>query len=399
MGELICGRNPDCDVVIADPSVSGRHARLRADGGPVTIEDLGSANGVWVGGQRVERAEVRPGDDVLLGGAPLPWSDPKIAAMLRTASRAAGRRGDTVQATVMGRAYLCGRCGARGFLPRFVKRAEIQCGSCGAILELGATQTRGRAARIASAVLITSVALAVALFVSLGREHIASAVRAAGKDTGVIEIPVLGPYEPPSGSEQETAIRDSGVRDRIVAAIDPSDPTTRNLAAQVASRDEGPFHVGQVAAIWSHAREHWSYVNDPRGNEYFARASESIDNQFVGDCDDFAVLLVSMVEAVGGDARVVMSDGERGGHAYAEACVPGEPQAVVNDLRAHYRRERSRLRVREVHYRSDATCAVWLNLDWSAQVPGGPYGREDWAVAIHPDGKTETLAASAPAPE
>jgi hypothetical protein len=87
-----------------------------------------------------------------------------------------------------------------------------------------------------------------------------------------------------------------------------------------------------------------------------------------------------------------MSDGERGGHAYAEVCIQGEPERVVTDLRAHYRRERQRTRIPEVHFRSDPTCPVWLNLDWNAQTPGGPYGAERWAVAIHPDGKTETLA-------
>ena len=310
-----------------------------------------------------------------------------------------------MQATITGRAYVCGRCGARGFLPRFVKRAEIQCGSCGAILELGGAQPaakRSVASRIASTVLVLATIAAVTVLVVFGREHIASAVREVGKDTGV--MPVLIPeglYEPPTGSREEAAIRDSGVRDRIVASIDPSAPTTRTYAAQVASRDQGAFHVGQVAAIWTEVRGHWSYVNDPRGNEYFAHASETIDNRteerLVGDCDDFAVLLVSMIEAVGGDARVVMSDGALGGHAYAEACVPGEPDAIVRDLQAHYRRARSRQRVTQVHYRTDATCAVWLNLDWSAQVPGGPYGREDWAVAIHPDGKTETLAPAAAA--
>ena len=37
---------------------------------------------------------------------------------------------------------------------------------------------------------------------------------------------------------------------------------------------------------------------------------------------------------------------------------------------------------------------MWLNLDWNARVPGGPYGHEYWAVAIYPDGRTETLAPS-----
>lgn len=391
---IVIGRSPDCDLVIAEPSVSGRHARLYWRGAQLVIEDLGSANGVWVSGQRVRASEIKPGDDVLIGNAALPWSDPRLAPLLRR-----GARGDTAVATVMGRAYLCGRCGTRGFLPRFVKRAEIQCGSCGAVLELGGPQKPSVLSRIANAFVGLAIVGLIVTLVFFGREHIAGAVREVGKETGIAAVTTaVEDYEVPSGSSQETAIRRSDVRDLVVAAIDPSSPTTRNLAAQVAARDQGTFHIGQVASIWKHVREEWSYVNDPRGNEYFALASETITNDFVGDCDDFAILLVSMIEAVGGDARLVMSDGERGGHAYAEVCIPGEAQAVVTGLNAHYRRVRSRTRVRTVHFRSDETCAVWLNLDWSAVVPGGPYGTEDWAVAIHPDGKTETLApAVAPA--
>jgi hypothetical protein len=230
----------------------------------------------------------------------------------------------------------------------------------------------------------------------LTRDRVAGAVAALAKPEDF--VPLL-PLEPATGSDQERVIRASGTRDRVVASIDASSPITRNLAARVAAGDQGPFHVGQVASVFSHARNEWSYVNDPRGNEYFARASESIENDFVGDCDDFAILLVSMIEAIGGTARVVVSDGERGGHAYAEACIAGDAQRVLTDLRAHYRRVRSRARIiRRVHYRSDARCPVWLNLDWSAEIPGGPYAREDWAVAIHPDGTTETLAPYAPPP-
>jgi hypothetical protein len=382
---VVVGRAPDCDVLMHDPSISSRHARLRWEGSLVVVEDLGSANGVFVAGRRVTSARVRPGDDVLLGGTSLPWSDPKLAGFLRS-----GAKGDTVHATMMGRAYICGRCGARGFLPRGIKRVEILCSSCHTMLEIGAPPpTLARRLGTAAAVFVGVLVLAGATIV--GRERIATVLRELGKDSGIVSIPLAG-WEPPSGSPEESAIRGSGVRDRVVGAIDPTSAITRTLAARIAAEDEGPFHVGQVAAIWRHAREHWSYVNEPRGDEYFARASETITNGYVGDCDDFAILLVSMTEAIGGDARVVMSDGERGGHAYAEVCIQGEPERVVTDLRAHYRRERQRTRIPEVHFRSDPTCPVWLNLDWNAQTPGGPYGAERWAVAIHPDGKTETLA-------
>ena len=56
--ELLIGRDPACDVVIDDPGLSRRHAVLRP-GPPLTIQDLGSTNGV------------RIGEQVVRGGAPI----------------------------------------------------------------------------------------------------------------------------------------------------------------------------------------------------------------------------------------------------------------------------------------------------------------------------------------
>lgn len=52
--ELLIGRDPVCDVVVADPTASRRHARLRALGASFVIEDLGSRGGTWVNGVEVD---------------------------------------------------------------------------------------------------------------------------------------------------------------------------------------------------------------------------------------------------------------------------------------------------------------------------------------------------------
>lgn len=70
--EFVLGREPDCDLVVEDPTVSRRHARLTFDreSGRWSIADLGSLNGTWVEGWRVQGpATVEPGDAVRLGSA------------------------------------------------------------------------------------------------------------------------------------------------------------------------------------------------------------------------------------------------------------------------------------------------------------------------------------------
>ena len=62
------GRADDADVVVDEPSLSRRHARLRmASTGVVTIEDVGSRNGVFVNGTKRQIATVTSGDSVRLG--------------------------------------------------------------------------------------------------------------------------------------------------------------------------------------------------------------------------------------------------------------------------------------------------------------------------------------------
>jgi FHA domain-containing protein len=65
--ELVVGRHPDCDVVVANRWVSRRHARLFFRDGIWVLQDLGSTNGTTVNGERVGRCELRPGDILALG--------------------------------------------------------------------------------------------------------------------------------------------------------------------------------------------------------------------------------------------------------------------------------------------------------------------------------------------
>jgi hypothetical protein len=68
-GELILGReHSTADLVIPDPGVSRRHARILPQNGGVIVEDLGSSNGTYVNGQRISGpVELGAGDEVQLG--------------------------------------------------------------------------------------------------------------------------------------------------------------------------------------------------------------------------------------------------------------------------------------------------------------------------------------------
>jgi diguanylate cyclase (GGDEF)-like protein len=66
--EHVIGRGTEADLWVEDGGVSRRHARVacRSDG-RYFVEDLGSTNGTFLGSQRVEVSEIRPGDRIQLG--------------------------------------------------------------------------------------------------------------------------------------------------------------------------------------------------------------------------------------------------------------------------------------------------------------------------------------------
>jgi predicted component of type VI protein secretion system len=71
------GRGEGCDWVIADEDVSREHAVFERDAAGVSVRDLGSKNGVDVGGERVAGVRrLRDGDFVRLGATRLRVVDP-----------------------------------------------------------------------------------------------------------------------------------------------------------------------------------------------------------------------------------------------------------------------------------------------------------------------------------
>lgn len=65
--QVMIGRVPDNQVVIDNPAVSSRHARVFADAGGFSVEDLQSVNGTFVNDKRVVRQTLQDGDQIQIG--------------------------------------------------------------------------------------------------------------------------------------------------------------------------------------------------------------------------------------------------------------------------------------------------------------------------------------------
>lgn len=64
---FLVGRDVSCDLTIESPRISRQHAIFHVMHDGLELEDLGSSNGTWYEGQRIERKKLVHGDEVHIG--------------------------------------------------------------------------------------------------------------------------------------------------------------------------------------------------------------------------------------------------------------------------------------------------------------------------------------------
>ena len=158
-------------------------------------------------------------------------------------------------------------------------------------------------------------------------------------------------------------------------AVQPNDPTVRDYAVRIASRSPGAFDdpqgsripseagIAQVRLIHAAISSAWKYVSDPgvSWSDYASPARRTLALGLAGDCDDFAILMASCIEAVGGRTRIVHGTQHGSGHAWAEAWLGAGEQGRVNLRRVASQAGRS---YTSLVAGSDDQAGTWLILDW-----------------------------------
>ena len=133
---LVVGRDERCELVLSDGRVSRRHARLESHvDGRTTVHDLGSGNGTWVNGERVQsrdltgNEQIQVGDTVLVtsleepsegAGATVIGSTPPVrsqSGLHRLVVQRSVRRATILSAAAMALVTLGGVLFATGVLP------------------------------------------------------------------------------------------------------------------------------------------------------------------------------------------------------------------------------------------------------------------------------------------
>lgn len=64
--QQVIGRQADCDISIPSEEISRRHASVRPTPIGLQVEDMGSSNGTYINGKRVQEGLLRPGEELRL---------------------------------------------------------------------------------------------------------------------------------------------------------------------------------------------------------------------------------------------------------------------------------------------------------------------------------------------
>lgn len=160
----------------------------------------------------------------------------------------------------------------------------------------------------------------------------------------------------------------TGDKKQLVNACNYTNSTVRNYTANLAGQSAGNYNLGQICDIFDHYYNNWKYVNDPQTVNYVEYASTTIQNNFNGDCDDFAVLICSAILAIGGEARINYAYNSTSGHAFTEINLG---KTDINQV-SNYLTKRYKINSK-IYGRQDKDQNWWLNLDWFANHPGGDY--------------------------
>ncbi|WP_255372894.1 transglutaminase-like domain-containing protein [Chitinophaga sp. YR573] len=179
------------------------------------------------------------------------------------------------------------------------------------------------------------------------------------------QLDILSLYPHRVESYRDKTVR--GIRDKV----NYKDSLVRNFSVAHSLTDFDEYFpkygkVSRYLALFHYINRNFKYVPDTRRDEYFATPQETIQNGLGGDCDDHSILMASCLQAIGARCRIVLIQG----HAYPELyCGNREDFEVIKQAIVTLFPQPP---VKEIHYH-EMKGEYWINLDYTARHPGGPY--------------------------
>ena len=162
------------------------------------------------------------------------------------------------------------------------------------------------------------------------------------------------------------------LQQRIQQKVNYKDAAVRTFAVEYSLMffDEYYPKYRQICRQFSllkYIKENYKYVADPSSFDYFASPQESMA-LMAGDCDDYSILIASVMKAIGADVRIIWAPA----HVYPELYCGDKAnfEKYVNAIYTFFERETVN---KHIYYRIDKNENYWINIDYTDLYPGSVY--------------------------
>jgi len=173
-------------------------------------------------------------------------------------------------------------------------------------------------------------------------------------------------------------------KSKILDAIEYQNPRIRNFAIMATSKHfrdvKGYYEIHTIIqsfAVFKEINSRWNYVSDPKGRDYIAKATESLQ-YLSGDCDDHSVFMAACIKSIGGTTRLIHTKG----HIYPELYIGTQKDLEQINYAVKKVLFPAESKNQTLNYHIDERGDVWLNLDYTAKYPGGPFMNEEILGAL-----------------
>lgn len=153
------------------------------------------------------------------------------------------------------------------------------------------------------------------------------------------------------------------------------------------------YNMEDACGVYNHVNRNWQYRYD-KNAEFFFGASQTIDSGYVGDCDDYSIVMSALLKNMGFNTRIVTTYNESYGHAYPELYIGDDRDTAyrIMDYVAERYPSAENIWYSERVLDEGQRTEYWLNFDWSGsngyRHPGGEYFHGG-SVIYYPNGLIE----------
>lgn len=166
----------------------------------------------------------------------------------------------------------------------------------------------------------------------------------------------------------------------VKAKVQYKDSVVRNFAVQhsLENFDEFNYKYRQLTryfSLFKYINFNFKYVADAQRDEYYATPRETILNGLGGDCDDHSILMAAALMSIGATCRLVIIEG----HMYPELYIGDKKDFEIAQAAIIQFFEDEKID-RIYYHENDGQ--YWINLDYTANYPGGRYMNDDVKLVI-----------------